>query len=184
MRIACHLGIALACLVLSGCDDVLVTTRLDPIRDDRVVGVWANPEDPNDLGIITRSGDGYAIRPREAGGKSTRFTLSRAGDVEFAQIEEKCANHVFSFQGDSRTCYLTLRLEFGANSLTFRQIGVDVFTKNPDLNAEYRIATSHPKRGDSVTCALIESPAPELLTFLASLPADSYKAGTRVLRIE
>jgi hypothetical protein len=104
--------------------------------------------------------------------------------VEFAQIEEKCANHVFSFRGDTRTCYQIVRLEFTENSLTFRQIESEVFEKNPELSVEYRVATSHPKRGDSVTCALIESPAPELLAFLATLPSDNYQAGTRMLRKE
>ncbi|MEO5925128.1 MAG: hypothetical protein ABIR70_15005 [Bryobacteraceae bacterium] len=173
-----------ACFLLTGCDDLLVTTKLPPIQDDRVMGVWANPEDPTDLGIIGKRGDGYAIRPQEPGGEPTLFTLSRAGDALFAQIEEKCANHVFSFRGDSRTCYQIVRLDFDENSMTFRQLDPGVFEKIPDVNVEYRVATSHPKRGDSVTCALIESPGPELLAFLASLPSDSYKAGTRMLRKE
>lgn len=174
----------LLCLGLTGCDDVMVTARLQPVSDDRVVGVWVNPEDPSDLGRIIRSGDGYAISPEAPGGETTKFTVSHAGDAVFAQIEEPCANHVFSFKGDTRTCYQMVRLEFSENAMTFRQLDPRLFERLPDVNLDYRVATSHPRRGDSVTCALIESPAAELVAFLGSLPADSYKAGTRMVRKE
>ncbi len=100
----------------------------------------------------------------------------------FAQLEEKCTSHVFSFTGDTRPCYQIVRLEFEESALTFRQIDVKLFEKDPELSIEYRVATSHPKRGDSVTCALIESPAPDLLAFLAALPANNFKTGTRMSR--
>lgn len=172
------------CLALTGCDDVLVTTKLEPVRDDRVVGVWANGEDPSDLGVIVRSGEGYEIKPDEAGGRSTRFTLGRAGEALFAQIEERCATHVFSIPGDTRTCYQIALLEFSGNSLTFHRLDPALFETLPEVNLEYRVATSHPKSGPSVTCALIESPAVELAAFLAALPAESYTPGMRMERQE
>jgi hypothetical protein len=171
-----------ACLLLTGCDDVLVTSKLDPIQDDGIVGVWANIADPGDLGTIERNGDGYAIKPEERGGKPTRFTLSRAGDAEFAQIEEPCANHVFSFRGDTRTCYLIVRLEVNADSLTFRQLDPEKFHDDVESNIEYRVATVKPKRGTSTTCVLIEAPKADLLAYLATLPLDRYQPGIRMLR--
>ena len=171
-----------ACLLLTACDDVLVIAKLPPVQDDRIVGVWANVEDPDDLGNIEKSGDGYVIKPQEAGGKVTRFTLARAGDSLFAQIEDACTGHVFSFPGDRRTCYQVALLEFGVDSLVFQRIDTKMFEKEEELSVEYRIATSKPKRGDSVTCVLIESPAPDVLAFLAALPPSSFKNGTRMLR--
>ncbi len=176
------LSLLALCLLLTSCDDVLVSAKLPPIQDDRIVGVWSNPEDSDDLGKIEKSGDGYVIQPEEAGGKVTRFTLSRAGETEFAQLEDKCTGHVFSFPGDRRTCYQIVRVEFGVDSLTFQRIDTKMFEKDAELAIEYRIATSRPKRGDSVTCVLIESPAPEVLAFLATLPENSFKTETRMLR--
>ena len=176
------LGLALLCLLLTGCDDVMITAKLPAIQDDRMVGNWANPEDPDDIGVIEKSGEGYVIKPRETGGKTTRFTLSKSGETLFAQVEDTCVGHVFSFPGDGRTCYQIVRLEFGVVSLVFQRIDTKMFEKDDDLGIQYRIATSKPKRGDSVTCVLIESPASEVLAFLATLPDSSYKAETRMLR--
>jgi hypothetical protein len=170
------------CLILTGCDDVLVTAKLDPIQDDRVVGVWANSEDPADLGVIEKSGDGYAIQPEEPGGKPNKFTLSRVGEAVFAQMEEKCANHVFSFAGDTRTCYQLARLDFEGDSFVFQRIDLDKFRGAKNLNVQHIVATAYEKRGDHISCALINAPAADLLAFLTTYPRDAFTVGGRMLR--
>ena len=171
-----------ACLLLTGCEDVLVLEKLPPLQDDRIVGSWASADDPDDIGVIEKSGEGYTMRSSNPNGERVKLTLARAGSVEFAQVEEKCSNHVFSFNGDARTCYRMVRLEFEGDALTFWQLDLDKFQNSPELDVQYRLATAQPKRGNKTSCALIDAPLPEVVAFLATYPKDSYKEGGRLLR--
>jgi hypothetical protein len=171
-----------ACIVLTGCEDVLVLEKLPPIQDDRLVGTWANGDDPDDIGVIEKSGDGYTMRSAAPNGERVKLTLARSGSTEFAQVEEKCSSHVFSFTGDTRTCYRIVRVEFEGDSFTFWQIDLDKFRNSPDLDVQYRIATAQPRRGDKTSCALIDAPLSELVAFLAAYPKDGYKEGDRMRR--
>jgi hypothetical protein len=134
-----------ACVLLTGCDDVLVTAKLDPVQDDRLLGTWVDSDDPTDAGVIEKSGDGYTMRSDKPDGEKTKFTLARSGDVEFAQLEEECSGHAFSFRGDTRTCYSIVRMEFGADTFTFAQLDVAKFQNARHPNLKYRIATAFDK---------------------------------------
>jgi hypothetical protein len=171
-----------ACVLLTGCEDVLVLEKLPPLQDDRLVGTWASDDDPDDIGVIEKSGDGYTMRSSNPNGERVKLTLARAGSVEFAQLEEKCSNHVFSFTGDTRTCYRMVRIEFEGDSLTFWQFDLDKFRNSPELDVQYRLATAQPKRGNKTSCALIDASLPELVAFLATYPKDGYKEGDRMRR--
>ena len=170
------------CFLLSGCDDVLVSAKLDPIQDDRLVGTWVDATDPEDAGVIEKSGDGYTMRSDKENAEKTKFTLARSGDVEFAQLEEKCSDHVFSFPGDPRTCYRIVRIDFGTDSFSFSQIDIKKFQAARDLHLKYRIAEAFEKDRDSTVCALIEASPSELLAFLSTYPKDAYKEGSRMRR--
>jgi hypothetical protein len=174
--------IVVACILLTGCEDVLVLEKLPPIQDDRLVGTWASSDDPDDVGIIEKSGEGYIMRSSAPNGERVKLTLARAGNVEFAQLEEKCGQHVFSFAGDTRTCYRIVRIELEADSLRFWQLDVDQFQDADDLDVQYRVASAQPRRGDKTTCALIDAPLSELVAFLAAYPVDRYKEGDRLTR--
>jgi hypothetical protein len=181
----CLTGLAallLACVLLTGCDDVLVAAKLDPIQDDRIVGTWVDADDQKDAGVIERSGDGYTMRADKAGAEKTKFTLAVSGDATFAQLEEKCSGHVFSFPGDTRTCYRIVRLEFGADSIAFTEIDLEKFRNARGLGLKYRIAETFEKDGNGTACALIEATPSELLAFLSADPRDAYKEGNRMRR--
>jgi hypothetical protein len=174
--------VLLICLLLSGCDDVLATAKLDSVQDDRLVGTWVDADDPEDAGVIEKSGDSYTMRSDKPDAEKTRFTLARAGDVEFAQLEEKCSGHVFSYPGDTRTCFRIVRVEFAEDSFTFAEIDIEEFQDANDLHLKYKIASTFEKDGESTVCALIEASPPELLAFLAAYPEDGYKEGSRMRR--
>lgn len=171
-----------ALILLAGCEDVLVLEKMPPIQDDRLVGTWATAGDPDDIGVIEKTGDGYTMRSSTPDGERVRLTLARAGEAEFALLEEKCSSHVFSYSGDVRTCYRLVRIEFDGDSLTFWQLDLDKFRNAPELDLQFRIATAQSKGREKTSCALIDAPLPELVAFLASYPKDGYKEGDRVVR--
>ncbi len=182
MQKATLLGVVLLCVVLCGCDDVLVSAKLDPIQDDRLIGTWVDAADPEDAGVIEKSGNGYTMRSDKPDAEKTKFTLARSGDAEFAQLDEKCSDHVFSFPGDPRTCYRIVRIDFGTDSFTFGQIDIKKFRAVRDLHLKYRIAEAFEKDRDSTVCALIEASPAELLAFLSTYPKDAYTEGTQMRR--
>lgn len=182
MRTTALVGAVLLCLALTGCDDVLVTAKLDPIQDDRLVGTWVDSDDPSDAGVIEKSGDGYTMRSDSSDGEKTTFTLARSGDMEFVQLEDKCGGHVFSFPGDTRTCYRIERVEVGADSFSFAELDVNKFQAAKHVSLKYRIATDYDKDGNSTVCALIEADPTDLVAFLAGYPKDAYKEGSRMRR--
>lgn len=171
-----------ACIFLTGCEDVLVLEKLPPLQDDRIVGSWASVDDPDDIGIIEKSGDGYTMRSTTPNGERVKLTLARAGSVEFAQVEERCSNHVFSYSGDVRTCYRMVRVELEGDELTFWQLDLDKFRDAPELDVQFRVATAQSKGRNKTSCALIDAPLPEVVAFLATHPKEAYKEGGRLRR--
>jgi hypothetical protein len=187
MRRATLLGTVILCVALTACDDVLTSVKLDPIQDDRLVGTWVDTDDPDDAGVIEKSGDGYTMRSDKPDAEKTKFTLARAGDTEFAQVEDKCSDHMFALPGDASTCYRIVRLEFGVDSFAFYQINLDKFRDGRNRSVQHRIGTGYlpyqdKKSGGSISCALIDAAPAALAEFLATYPKDAYGEGTSIRR--
>ena len=180
-------AIALACVVLVGCNDVLTTTQLDPVQDDRILGTWVDPNEPDDIGTIERNGVGYRARSADTAKdeEPISFTIARAGQQLFVQSEEKCVGHAFAHPNDNRQCYRISRIDIRPNELAFSEIDLDYFLKQSEhgkLAIEHFVARRVDKEGESTTCVLLEGTPAELSAFLAAYPSDGFKSSSRLRR--
>jgi hypothetical protein len=173
-------------MILTGCDDVLTTIKLEPVQEDRILGAWSEPDSP-DTFDIERHENGYRIASHDPNGSGDPidFTLARAGDTLFMQFRETCANHVFSYDGDTRTCYKLSRVELGTNEFTVYSVGLEGFLKQSSKGAvkvDHKISRSVSKDGTNTTCVLIEGTARDLSAWLAAYPKEAYDDPARVVR--
>jgi hypothetical protein len=162
---------------------VLTTTKLDPVQDDRILGKWSGEKE--DVAVeIVRSGTGYRIVDEDA---PTEFTLARAGASLFAQVPDKCSNHMFSFEGDTRKCYRLVRIEFGDGDFSMSQLSRQGFQDENDRNAvkiRHRIGIDARTDGDATICVLLHGTAEELAAVLAAYPKTAYEDAERILRVK
>jgi hypothetical protein len=169
------LTLLLALLATTGCDLVLTTAQLPPVRVDAVLGEWKDlgvpGTTPEASPLSIRLVDGaYRIGMADefASGKATSFTLARVGNVLLAQSAHEGACDELG--GDKGVpCWNLNRVELSHGRLNWydfdtRPLGRASFSGA--LNVAHAIHRKYKSDGNSDDTILFAASAPELQRFL------------------
>jgi len=187
MRVRPLAGILLlpAILATAGCDAVLTTAQLTPVREDGILGEW------KDLGVpgTKPEADRLVIRFTEGmyrigtasdfeSGKATAFTLSRAGSALIAQSAGEGQCDEFS-AGKGQACWMLNRVELVRDRLNWydfdaQRLGRESFSGS--LNIAHSVHRERKNNGSFDTSVLLSADAAGLQRFL-----EGYATRKRVL---
>ena len=192
-RIRMLIPAALTAFLCAGCQDVVSTSPLavegQTIFDDRLLGTWVEPadpddpkgreapDDPNDQVIVSRGRDGRYQLTSFEDGEAQEFSaqLTQIGSHRFLQVAHECSSHLF-FQPDSgEQCYYFVKIEVEDGSLSFAMLDYErVFqdSLSKKLSVEHEIRRQVGKDGINSTCIILTAPTEELRRFLEAYTAD------------
>lgn len=107
-------AVIVAVLLGSAACDIAMTSKLPPVRDDRILGEWRATDDPETLLVKSKDGAYVAGSAKEfAERKETRFEIARAGKFLVAEISEPACSDF-----DSKPCtFIHGVLEVSANEV-------------------------------------------------------------------
>ena len=127
---------ALSVFLCVGCQDVVSTSPLagegQAIFDDRLLGTWVEPPDPDDpkepenaddpadQTVVERDADnGYRITSFENDEKQVlTVQLTQIGGHRFLQYAHDCSEHLFFEPENGEQCYFFVKAEIEDNSLS------------------------------------------------------------------
>ena len=176
----------LACLCV-GCEDVASTSPLvgegQAIVDDRLLGTWVDPDDPDDgeLTVELERNDRYRFRSSEDGEtEDYSVQLTQIGSRRFLQVTLDCSVHLFFTADSGEQCYLLMKAEIEDNSfslteLDHKRLFQDSLVKK--LSVEHEIRREVSKRGNVSTCIILTAPTKELRRFLEAYTTDNSVFG-------
>jgi hypothetical protein len=163
--------IVLAC---SGCDAVLTSAQLPPIREDRILGEWKDrgtsgrTPDPEPVSIQFKDGEYWLGSAGQfAKGEATRFTLARAGNVLLAQSPSKDCDEFGTQKG--QPCWSLYRLELFEDRMNWydfdaERLGKDSFSGA--LKVPHFVHRQRKKDGGFNNTVLLSADSSELGSFL------------------
>ena len=116
-------GTALASLLMSGCNEVVLENPLPSVVDDRIVGSWATPD--GKLSMVIRKGEGQGYLQLSADDLKNNkngsvFYLAQVGTAMFAETEKGCDQFYFKPPAPADApngCWDVVHVVLTANSL-------------------------------------------------------------------
>lgn len=167
----------LAILAIAGCDAVLTTAPLPPVREDGILGEWKDlgtPGSPPQADpVLIRFTDGayWTGSPAQfAKGGASRFTLGRVGNVLIAQSPSE--NQCDEFGGQKgQPCWSLTRVELLRDRMNWydfdaQRLGRDSFSGM--LNVPHSVHRQRKNDGGIDTTILLSAGSSELQRFLES----------------
>lgn len=166
-----------ALLIATGCDLVLTTAQLPPVRVDAILGEWKDlgvpGATPEAAPLSIRLADGaYRIGTADefANGKATGFTLARVGNVLLAQSPEEGQCEEFGAE-KGQPCWNLNRVDLSHDRLNWYDFDAKPLGRasfNGALKIAHAIHRKYKSDGNSDDTILFTASAPELQRFLES----------------
>lgn len=162
-------------MAATGCDAVLTTAPLPPVREDGILGEWkdlgtpGSKPDPDPVLIRYMDGGYWAGSPDQfAKGEASRFTLARAGNVLIAQSpsEDQCAE--FGVQ-KGQPCWSLNRVELLRDRMNWYDFDAQRLGRESlagTLNVAHAVHRQRKKDGSSDNTILFTADSSELGLFL------------------
>lgn len=170
------ISLFLAILATTGCDAVLTTAQLPPVREDTILGEWKDlgtpGSKPESDHVLFRLMDGeYRVGSPDdfARGKAQRFNLARVGNVLLMQSPgDQCDE--FGIQ-KGQSCWSLSRIELSGDRLNFYdfdapRLGRESFSGA--MNVAHSVHRERKKDGGYDTAVLLSASSSELAQFLES----------------
>ena len=176
----------LAILATTGCDAVLTSTQLPPVREDGILGEWKDlgtpGSKPDSDPVLIRFKDGqYMLGSAEefAKGEALPMTLARAGNVLIAQSPSKQCDEFGTEKG--KPCWSLNRVELVKDRLNWYDFDAARMAKdsvNGTLNVAHHLHRQRKKDGKTDNMVLLSADSSDLQRFL-----ESYVKRRGVLRL-
>ncbi len=167
----------LAILATTGCDAVLTTAQLPPVREDGILGEWKDlgipGSEPQADHVLFRFMDGeYRGGSPDAfvQGNAGRFTLSRVGNVLLMQSPGESQCDEFGVQ-KGQPCWSLSRIELSGDRLNFYdfdapRLGRESFSRA--MNVAHSLHRERKTDGNYDTAILLSAGSSDLVQFLES----------------
>ena len=167
----------LAILTTTGCDAVLTTAQLPPVREDSILGEWKDRGTPGSKPetdrVLFRFMDGeYRVGSPDdfAQGKAERLILARVGNVLLMQAPDESACDEFGVR-KGQPCWSLSRIELSGDRLNFYdfdapRLGRESFSSA--MNLAHSVHRERKKDGGYDTAVLFSAGSSELVQFLES----------------
>jgi hypothetical protein len=170
-------GVLCATLLLSGCDAVLTTAQLSPVKEDGILGEWkdlgvrGSTPDPDPVVIRFTNGEYWVGSAAQfTKGEASAFTLSRVGAALIVQSAGKDQCVALGAE-KAAPCWSLNRVELLPDHLNWyefdaERMGRDSF--NGSMNVAHSVRREFKKDGNSNNSVLISADLPDLKSFLES----------------
>ena len=166
-----------AILTTSGCDAVLSTAKLPPVREDGILGEWKDlgmrgSKPDRDPVLIRLTNGEYSLGSADqfAKGEASQFTLARVGNMLIAQSfsNDQCVE--FGVE-KGQPCWTLNRVELLPDRLNWYEfdagrMGKDSFSGA--LNIVHSVHRQRKKDGNFDNTVLISAESQDLRVFLES----------------
>lgn len=169
--------LVLAVLATAGCDAVLTTAQLPPVREDAILGQWKDlgvpGTKPEANPLFIRFTEGmYRIGTADdfTNNKATGFTLARAGSALLAQSPGEGQCDEFHARNE-QPCWLLNRLELAHNNLNWYDFDAPRLARESlsgALNIPHSVHRKRAADGSLDTAILLSADAAGLQRFLES----------------
>jgi hypothetical protein len=170
---------ALALLIGTAACDIAMSSKLPPVKDDRILGKWRATDDPDSL-LVKSDGDGYVAGTAKefAAGKETRFEIARVGKFLVVEVSERSCSDF-----DNKPCtFIHGVLEVTAGEVRNHQFDPEFIVRK---SLDRKIPFPHfIKRNSTDTKVLLDGPPDQVSATLAAWFQDraAFRKATRFVR--